>query len=305
MGFIHTLLRYLEQSEIQGMAKTTIGRRDSVLRRFIEWCSEYGIDKPQDVTKPLLERYQKHLFYYRKKDGEPLSSSSQHNLLSPLKIFFSWLTRENYLLYNPASELVLPKKLRRLPRYVFSEKEMASVLDQPDCQTPSGMRDRVILETFYATGIRRAELCDLTVGAIDTQRYVLFVSKGKGDKDRYVPLGQRACQWIQDYQTNVRPELLVDPGEQRLFLTDYGDPFKSTALGDLVKRYIKKTGLEVKGSCHLFRHAMATHMLENGADVRYIQAILGHSDLGTTQIYTHVSINQLQKVHAMTHPSNQ
>lgn len=304
-GFYPYLIRYLEQRAIEGMSEATLRRRDNVLRQFIEWCDGFGLDAPQEITKPIVERYQKYLFYYRKANGDPLSSSSQHVALSAIKQFFRWLTRENHLLYNPASELVLPRRSKHLPRYILSVEEVRHILDQPDIQTASGLRDRAMLETLYATGIRRTELCDLGVEAFDTHRQVLLIRQGKGDKDRYVPLGQTACRWIQQYYQDIRPSLLVNPQDSHLYLTDYGEPYTSSALGRMVKGYIQQAGLEVTGSCHLFRHAMATHMLDNGADVRFIQAILGHSDLSTTEIYTHVSMNQLQRIHESAHPNNQ
>ncbi len=304
-GMYPYMARYLLQCKVQGISPDTLRRRDSALRRFIAWCEEWGVDDPREVTKPLIDRYQRYLFYYRKSDGEPLSPGSQHVILSPIKGWFSWLTRENYLLYNPASEMVLPRKPKRLPRSLLTIEEVRQVLAVPDLQTPEGLRDRAILELLYPTGIRRAELCHLRIDSLDHQRRTVFVKGGKGNKDRYVPMGEQAHGWVMRYQTEVRPRLLVDPAEQQLFLTDYGEPFKGSYLSALVKRHITQAGIEVTGSCHLFRHAMATHMLENGADVRFIQAMLGHEDLNTTQIYTQVSITKLSEIHALTHPVNQ
>ncbi|MBK8186903.1 MAG: tyrosine-type recombinase/integrase [Cellvibrio sp.] len=165
------------------------------------------------------------------------------------------------------------------------------------------MRDRAILELLYSTGIRRTELCSLEIVDISLSGLTLFVRKGKGGKDRLLPLGERAAKWIGYYLDHVRPQLLININEPHVFLTDYGEPFSESRLGDKVKRYLRKSEIDVPGSCHLLRHAMATHMLENGADIRYIQAMLGHSDLSTTEIYTHVSIRKLQEVHAATHPA--
>jgi len=303
-GLFPYLQRYLERAAIEGLSPETLTRRDSTLRLFIEWCDNLAIHDPKEITKPLLERYQKHLYYYRKPNGEPLSSSSQNVAISALKMFFKWLTRENYLLYNPASELVAPKRTKQLPRFILSVDQVHAILEQPEVSTPAGIRDRAILETLYATGVRRTELCNLQVSGVDGSRRALLICSGKGSKDRYVPLGKRAYYWIEHYVREIRLDFLLDPAEQHLYLTDYGEPYDSSSLGRMVKRYIKATGLEVKGACHLFRHAMATHMLENGADVRFIQVLLGHSDLSTTEIYTHVSMNQLQKVHDQTHPTN-
>lgn len=297
------LARYLEANTIQGISKETMRRRDSALRRFIEWCDDRGIDDPKVITKPILERYQRYLYHYRKSDGEPLSTGSQNVILTPIKSFFKWLTQQNYLLYNPASELVLPKKPKALPRNVLTIEEVLLVLEQPDTATPNGLRDRAMLETFYATGIRRSELASLADVDIDASRQTLFVREGKYGKDRYLPLGERALHWVIRYRFEVRSQLLCDYQQQALFLTDYGEPFKGSYLGHLVKGYIQQAGIDKTGSCHLFRHAMATHMLENGADIRFIQAMLGHSDLSTTEIYTRVSIEKLSEIHKATHPA--
>ena len=265
-GFYPYFARYIESNQVQGVSKDTIRRRDSALRRFIEWCDERGLDDPRSITKPMLERYQRYLYHYRKDDGEPLSMGSQNVILTPIKSFFKWLTQENYLLYNPASELILPKKPKGLPRNILTTDEVVSILEQPDIRTQQGVRDRTILEVLYSTGIRRSELTHLCEHDIDHARQTLFVKEGKNNKDRYLPLGERALQWVQRYQREVRGDLLVDHQEQRLFLTDYGESFNGGYLGNLVKRYIEQADIKVLGSCHLFRHAMATHMLENGAD---------------------------------------
>lgn len=297
------LARYLEVSETRGFSAETLRRRDSALRRFIDWCDQRSIDDPKAITKPILERYQRHLYHYRKDNGEPLSVGSQHVMLTPIKSFFKWLTQENYLLYNPASELVLPKKPKALPRHILTIEEVFAILARPDLSTPEGVRDRAILETLYATGVRRSELVGLMEYDIDHSRKTLFVREGKNSKDRYLPLGERALHWISRYQQDVRPLLLVDHQEQRLFLTDYGEPFSGGYVGGLVKRIIQQAGIDKPGSCHLFRHAMATHMLDNGADIRFIQAMLGHTDLSTTEVYTRVSIEKLSDIHRATHPT--
>jgi integrase/recombinase XerD len=165
------------------------------------------------------------------------------------------------------------------------------------------VRDRAILEVFYSTGIRRVELCHLQLQDIALSRLTLYVKNGKGGKDRLLPLGARAGLWIAEYLQKVRPQLTVDEQNHTLFLNDYGEMFSDNKLGDKVKRLLKQAGITVPGACHLLRHAMATHMLENGADIRFIQVMLGHAQLDTTQIYTHVSIRKLQEVHALTHPA--
>lgn len=301
-GFYPYLLRYNEAMQVRGYAKPTLHRRESDIRRFVGWCEERSLSRPQEITKPVLERYQKHLYYYRQANGEPLSLTTQNHYLTSVKQFFKWLTRENHLLYNPASELVIPRQSMTLP-VVLSIEEVEKLLLQPDTNTPYGVRDRALLEVFYSTGLRRTELINLQVQDVSLSRQTLWVRQGKGGKDRLLPIGERALQWVQHYLEQARPALLLDMTEQTLFLNDYGAPFRDNKLGDKVKRHLKNAGITAPGSCHLLRHAMATHMLENGAELRFIQAMLGHSDISTTQIYTHVSIEKLREIHRATHPA--
>lgn len=301
-GFYAYLLKYNEAMQLRNYASTTLHRRESDIRRFIGWCDERGLEKPQDITKPMLEQYHKHLFYYRQANGEPLSATSRNHYLTSVKQFFKWLTQENYLLYNPASELVIPKQTPSLP-VVLSVEEVEALLQQPDLKTVAGLRDRAILELFYSTGIRRSELINLKLHDLSLSRKTLYVREGKGGKDRLLPIGERALGWLENYLQKSRPQLLLTINEPTVFLNDYGEAFRDSKLGDKVKRFMKNAGIEVLGSCHLLRHAMATHMLENGAELRFIQAMLGHSDYRATQIYTHVSIRKLQEIHAATHPA--
>jgi integrase/recombinase XerD len=220
-----------------------------------------------------------------------------------VKAFFQWLARENFILSNPASEMELPRVHRRLPQHILTAEEVERVLAQTALHGELGIRDRAILETFYSTGIRRSELAHLRLYDVDTRNGTLMVRQGKGQKDRMVPLGERAARWIDRYVEAVRPSLVVEPDPGWLFVHEYGEPFAKSRLTDLVKRYIERAGVEKPGACHLFRHTMATLMLDAGADIRHIQAILGHSQLSTTEIYTQVSIAKLKAVHALTHPA--
>lgn len=162
------------------------------------------------MTKPILKRYQRHLFYYRKDDGNPLVPGTQVNLLRAVKTFFKWATRENHILYNPASELDVPRVQRRLPRNILSVDEVAAILGEADPSTVTGLRDRALLELLYSTGLRRKEVGNLTRGDIDFIRQVVFVREGKGGRDRVVPLGARACAWLRKYLYEARPQLTVD-----------------------------------------------------------------------------------------------
>ncbi|PRC90589.1 site-specific tyrosine recombinase XerC [Solimicrobium silvestre] len=297
------LQAFLAWSETGGVSPFTLRQRQRGVRRFIVWAQERGLTSPHEITLPILERYQRHLYHYRKTDGMPLSIASQHTELVPLKAYFKWLARGKQIQYNPAAELEMPKIPRKIPRYVLTVQEVETVLNQTDTQTPMGLRDRAMMEVLYSSGIRRSELAKLDMTDIDTNRGSLLVREGKGKRDRLVPLGARACAWVTRYLLEVRPELCDTAICQSLFLTDYGTQFEVDWLGEHLKRYIQSAGIVAPGACHLFRHACATHMLENGADIRFIQVLLGHASLTSTQIYTSVSIQKLKQIHDATHPA--
>lgn len=292
---------FCEWTVTRGLSVATAHIRQTALDGFIRWADERGVRHPGDVTRPVLQRYQRHLYLMRKADGAPLAQSTQVARLTPVIAFFKWLTREGHILSNPAADLELPRRMHRLPKYLLSVAQVEHAINQPDTATLVGLRDRAMLEVLYSSGVRRAELIALQLIDVDLERGALMVRQGKGGKDRFIPLGARACAWVRRYLLEVRPELLAGDS-QTLFLTDWGTPFETSQLTMLVGRYMRAAGV-VQGSCHALRHAMATHMLENGADIRFIQAMLGHAELSTTQIYTHVAIEKLKAVHALTHPA--
>jgi integrase/recombinase XerD len=300
------LTRYLEKHFewmlVTGYSKDTIRARRQSLRRFIAWADERGISDPKTITRPMLERYQRHLFYYRKADGKPLSLGMQEQYLAPLKTWFKWLVREHHVLANPASDLQLPKQPKNLPRSLLTVQEVEAILTEAEPSTIQGLRDRALLETLYATGLRRMELPGVAIYDIDLNRGLLWVRHGKGKRQRVVPLGDRASAWLNKYLIESRPELITIDTEA-LFLTDYGEPVKPDYVAGKMKRYMQFAGINKPGSTHLLRHACATHMLEGGADIRYIQEMLGHANLETTEIYTHVSIEKLVEIHRASHPS--
>ncbi len=172
----------------------------------------------------------------------------------------------------------------------------------PDLSHPVGLRDRAMLELLYATGIRRMEVCGLEVTDVHLDKLRILVRQGKGGRDRMLPLGRRAAYWVGRYLQEARPMLSSQGTSATLFIGQGGAPLSLQWLSTVVSQYIGKAQLGKRGACHLFRHSMATLMLEGGADIRYIQAMLGHADLSTTQIYTQVAIDQLQRVHGATHP---
>lgn len=293
---------FYEWMGVHGYSPQTIESRRRALDRLHRWLVERGVCRTAEVTKPMLDRYQRWLFHYRKADGAPLTFLTQKGRLSPVRAFFSWAAKTNRILYNPASELELPRVEHRLPKHVLNVAEVEAVMSQPDLGDPLGVRDRAILEVFYSTGIRRSELASLRLFDLDVDRRALHVRQGKGRKDRVVPIGERALVWVDRYLVDVRPGFVVEPDEGWLFLSHDGQALAPPYLTTFVGRYVAAAGTGKTGSCHLFRHTMATLMLEAGADIRFIQAILGHSELSTTQVYTRVSITQLRTIHDACHP---
>jgi integrase/recombinase XerD len=302
-GFAAMAEAFFTSMQVTNYSPATIRNRYVYLRYFVAWCDERGISRPSEVTRAVLERYQRYLYHYRKQNGDPLSFRSQCLRLSSLKAFFSYLAKHHLILYNPASEIELPKQEKRLPRHVMTQAEAETVLNTADTGEPLGIRDRAMMELIYCTGMRRMELSGLKLYDIDAERGTIMIRLGKGRKDRMVPVSERALAWIEKYVAQVRPELVIDPDDGTLFLTSLGEAFGLTRITQLVRNYVIAAKIGKTGSCHLFRHTMATLMLENGADVRVIQQLLGHAKLETTQIYTQVSIRMLKRVHDRTHPA--
>jgi len=297
------LYAFLDWLQVHEYSPHTVRQRRYTIVFFITWADERGIARPDEVTPELIESYQRWMFHFRQENGKPLTAKARIARLSALRAWYGWLRRHKQITVDPTLDIEFPKEERRLPRNILTQSEVEQLIAQPDVKTPLGLRDRAMLETLYSTAMRRAELAQLRSHDLDAERQLIMIRCGKGKQDRMVPIGRRALDWVQAYLDNVRPELLINPRETALFLTPRGGPLDPQSLSDMVRKYVQQSGIRKRGGCHLFRHATATLMLENGADVRYVQALLGHADLRTTQIYTHVSITQLRKVHEQTHPA--
>lgn len=318
-GFRAYLVDFLAWMAARRFSEHTLKNRRIELGYFIDWCEARSILRPDEVTRAMLERYRQHVFLYRRRnaggrdtpEGQPLSFQTQAKRLISVRVFFQWLARQHHLLYNPASELELPRPEKRLPRHILNVAEVEQVMNALDTEEPTGLglRDRAMLEALYSTGMRRAELVGLRIDDVDLERGMVLIRQGKGAKDRMVPIGSRACRWIEKYLYTVRPLYIDDVDTPVLFLAKHGEGMQGKQLSVIVRKAIQTANLErfhdthPNAACHLFRHACATHMLENGADIRYIQALLGHEDLSTTEVYTRVSIVQLKAVHERTHPA--
>jgi integrase/recombinase XerD len=298
---------WLERLRSRRYSDLTVRQHEADLRIFMAWAAERDVTRAGEVTRPVLEAYQRWLSLCLatsgRNKGKRLGWGTLRHRLHVLRCLFRRLTRDNFILHNPASELEMPRRERRLPVQAMTLPELSRLLCVPNLADPLGVRDRAILEVFYATGIRRAELAALELTDVGAERGTLTVRQGKGGKDRVVPLGARALGWIQRYLLETRPHLSGGSRAPALFLTGYGEAFSPNVLSHAVTGWMRLAGLSGRGSCHLLRHTCATHMLEGGADVRYVQQLLGHESLDTTALYTQVTISRLIEVHARCHPS--
>jgi len=294
--------RHLSWLKARGYNDDGLWTRRADLVEFCSWCFERELIMPKDLNRTVIDLYQRFLSYRPKKDGDLLSRQTQAKKLGTIAKYCKWLARERLVAYDPAAELELPRPGVRLPKAVLTAEEAEQVLAVPDVSTVLGLRDRTILETFYATGIRRSELIKLNLEHVELNRGVLSIRHGKGDKDRFVPLGDRAGSWIRKYLVESRPKLMIYGDEIAVFLSSRGNRIADHYVTQLVTNVIEESGIGKSGGCHLFRHTAATLMLEGGADIRFIQQMLGHASLKTTQVYTRVSLHKLKAVHGATHP---
>ena len=294
---------FLETLAARHYSAASIDAHRWALRQFTEWAASRGAPDPATYQRADLEAYQLFLHRYRSpRGGRPLAINTQLARLGCLRRFFARLCRAGTIPANPAADLDLPRKqARQLPK-ALSAREIQFLLAMPDPADPFGLRDRAILELFYATGIRRTEMTNLDLGDYDPHSQTLHIRRGKGGKSRMLPVGQRAAAWLDLHLENSRPRFDHLPGESAMFLSGYGTRLTPAYLGNWIKKLMKRCGIEKPGSCHLFRHSCATDMHRGGADIRYVQEMLGHARLETTQIYTHVHIDALREIHARTHP---
>jgi integrase/recombinase XerD len=293
---------YLKSLKVRNFSERTIREAGWRLSKFLEYLAGRSIGEPQSITREVISSYQVELYEKINRSGKPNTVSYQNGMLSTVKQFTRYLKEHDYIVSDPARDIPYSKVPKSLPRGVLSPSEARKVLHQADTSSVIGYRDRVILEVLYSTGIRKEELGGFKLSDVDYTDGFLRVESGKGEKDRIVPLGRIACRYLENYIKSVRPELIKDPHEKRLFLTSRGKPFSKNVVWELVKKYAKKARLHKNVSPHTFRHTCATAMLKNKANIRAVQELLGHSSLNSTQVYTHLSITDLKEVHAQCHP---
>ena len=278
----------------RGLSKNTLAAYGRDLKAFSSWLSR-GKKQLLTITTADLQAY----LAYKGMHGS--KSSSTARLISSLRRFYRYQLRENTIETDPTALIDSPKLARYLPD-TLSESQVEALINAPDILDPIGLRDRSMLELLYATGLRVTELVSLEYSQLSLQQGVVRVV-GKGNKERLVPMGDEAVYWLTKYRDEARPELLAGKGTcPHLFVTRRGSHMTRQAFWYLIKRYALQSGISQKISPHTLRHAFATHLLNHGADLRVVQLLLGHSDLSTTQIYTHVAKARLQLIHQKHHP---
>ncbi len=290
---IETFIRYLAVE--RGLSENYQLSTQRSLGEFAAWCAaRKQIVQPRQVGLPLISEY----LAERKRSG--LSASSIKLIVVALKIFFRFATTRVWVTRDPAEALSLPRIERSLPE-TLNEIQVEQLLESVDETAPLGLRDRAMLELLYASGLRISELAGAKLENLDLENGVIRVT-GKGNKTRLVPVGRKACRALERYIRQERPDLVRPKSGSEVFLSIRGSRLTTVRIWQIVKACARRSGLETNVYPHLLRHSFATHLLSNGADLRIIQEMLGHADISTTQVYTHVDQQRLKAVHHKFHP---
>jgi len=279
----------------RGLSENTLSAYRADLSGFAKWL--YANQNKTDLVDVERSQILDYLTY-RVKLGT--KSRSAARLLSSIKRYYQYCVREQLLKEDPSDRIDAPKLGRTLPKFL-SEDEVEALLDAPDLKDPLGVRDRTMLELLYATGLRVSELVGLKTGQINLRQGVVRI-QGKGNKERLVPLGEESMSWLEKYLKESRQKISPSPADDYVFTTRRQSAMTRQAFWYLIKRYALKVGIKKHLTPHTLRHCFATHLLNHGADLRVVQMLLGHSDLSTTQIYTHVAQERLRNLHAQHHP---
>ena len=295
---------YLKHLKALGRSPYTIKNTRVELQKFIVFMEQETPPTLDNLTRDILYEYQQELAFKISSKGKLLSLRTQGQMLGVIKAFTRYLKENDYMILDPGDAIKLPKKPKRLPKVILNTTELKKIIEAADIRTNQGYRNRVILEILYDTAIRRSELAGLKISNMDLTSGFIHV-RGKGDKDRVVPMSERVCRLVENYIVMVRPAFLQQKDTGHLILNRWGQKMDPNAVWAVVKRCVYLSGIKKNVSTHTFRHTCATHMLKNGAPVRHIQEMLGHESLESTQIYTHVTINDLKQIHTKYHPGEQ
>ncbi len=294
-GFTVELDRFSDALWLEdGLAPRSLESYRRDLTQLFIWLDQQGI-APEQAQRGDIERFLAHRTF-----DEHIAARSLARQLTAIKRYQRWLLREGRRTDDPTLSVAPPRLPKPLPK-TLSEKEVEALISAPDVNTPHGLRDRAMLEALYAAGFRVSELVGLPLAAVSLTDGVVRIM-GKGSKERLVPLGEDAQDWIQSYAEAARPLLLKGRGSEALFVTERGGPMTRQMFWYLIKRHAASAGIKSSLSPHTLRHAFATHLLNHGADLRVVQMLLGHADIATTQIYTHVAKERLKALHAKHHP---
>ena len=275
-----------------GLSKNTLESYRADLSQFNTWLTKQH--------KELLSANQADIQQYLAVKFPQSKPRSISRLIASMRRFYRYALRENLIKTDPTLQIESPKLPRSLPKSL-NEQEVEDLLNAPDISQPIGLRDRAMLELLYASGLRVSELVTVKVNEVSTQDGVVRVT-GKGSKTRLVPMGEEAADWIDQYLKQARPEILQKRLCDAMFVTARADAMTRQAFWYLIKRYALMAGITKHMSPHVLRHAFATHLLNHGADLRVVQMLLGHADISTTQIYTHVARERLKQLHSVHHP---
>ncbi len=277
----------------RGLSENTLGAYRADLLALNQRLSQRSVELARGTRADILD----YIAWRVESGAKPRSTARQ---LSSFRRFYRYLLREGLLAEDPTAQIAMPKIGRALPQSL-TEQEVEALLAAPTVSEPLGHRDRAMLEVLYATGVRVSELINLKMSQMNLNQGVLRIV-GKGDRERLIPLGDEAQDWIKEFVEGPRVEILLERQTEYLFPTRRGDRMTRQAFWHIIKRYAKKAGVKKKLSPHTVRHAFATHLLNNGADLRVVQLLLGHSDVSTTQIYTHVARERMKELHSRHHP---
>lgn len=294
---------FKEHIKVKNYSPATVQSYSRNLQRFIDYLGEINTTDLKRVTRDILTDYQVNITENKNKQVKGYTVATVATKIRVVKRFFEYLEETNHILINPAEYIKEPKKETRLPRVVLSRDEARKILDQPNLSIMTGIRDRTMLEVFYTTGIRLEEMINLTIYDCDLQGGLLRVNKGKFAKDRVIPLGKHAVRFIKEYITRIRPHhTRKNKSIRTLFVNQIGRAMSSQVIEIMVRNYTGKAKIKKKVTPHVFRHTFATELVRNGADIRAVQKMLGHSHLSVTQIYTKVAGVEVKKTHKNHHP---
>jgi len=307
MRFTDHLNSFTEYLETKNFSERTVSSYTFESKKFLEFLTHNypRVRSIGQVTKDIINDFSNYLSSYKDNKGKSLSSKTQKLKLTALKKFFFFLLKNDFVVTDPTSSLELPKEGKEIPRSVLTEKETFKILTSIDTKTPIGLRNKAVAELFYSCGVRTSEICNIKIHDVDLKEQTVLIAHGKGDKMRLLPLTQQATFYIEQYLLKARKFMLKGKikDEGYLFLSSRGRPFDRSTLNKCVIAQITKgLGIKKRVTAYTFRHSIATHMIQNKIDIRFVQQLLGHESLKTTAKYCHLDISDLKKMHSLYHP---